>query len=85
MNTLNITLPESLGEFVESQARAGGHSSPGEYVLSLLNDLQKRQAREKVEAMVLEGIKSPARAITAEDWDRLHRQVDQVETSSNHE
>jgi hypothetical protein len=38
--------------------------------------VQKLQAWDKVESLVLEGLESPAREMTAQDWLELHRKVD---------
>jgi antitoxin ParD1/3/4 len=58
MTSLNISLPESLKNFVETEVRKGGYSTPSEYVRSLLRDAQKRSAGERLEALLLEGVRS---------------------------
>ena len=76
MSTLQVTLPDSLKEFVESQAAAGGYDSIDNYLQAVLRAVQKRLAWDKVETLVLEGLQSPAREMTGKDWEELHRKVD---------
>ena len=58
MTSLNISLPSSLKEFVETQVQESGFSTPSEYIRNLVRDDQKRRAEEKLEALLLEGVNS---------------------------
>ena len=69
MTSLNVSLPKVLKEYVEGQARADGYSTPSEYIRELIRDDRKRQAKEKLEAALLEGLNSgPAKEITPARW-----------------
>ncbi len=69
MTSLNVSLPKVLKDYVEGQATADGYSTPSEYVRELIRDDRKRQAREKLEAALLEGLNSgPAKEITSAKW-----------------
>jgi antitoxin ParD1/3/4 len=71
MASLNISLPQSLKEFVETQVEKSGYSTPSEYVRQLLREDQKRRAEEKLEALLLEGLNSGAPIeITPEYWEK---------------
>lgn len=71
MTSLNISLPQSLKDFVEEQVKAGGYSTPSEYMRELLRQDQKRRAKEKLEAMLLEGINSGTPIeVNDEYWER---------------
>jgi antitoxin ParD1/3/4 len=71
MTSLNVSLPKVLKDYVEGQATADGYSTPSEYVRELIRDDRKRQAREKLEAALLEGLNSgPAKEITSAKWAR---------------
>jgi antitoxin ParD1/3/4 len=71
MTSLNISLPQNLKDFVESQAEAGGFSTPSEYIRALIRDDQKRRAEEKLETLLLEGLNSGEPIeITPEYWER---------------
>ena len=78
MTTLQISLPEPLREFVERQVAEGGYPSPSDYVQSLLREVQKRKAKEQVEAMLLDGLNSGEPIeVTAAYWEEKRRQLDQ--------
>jgi len=69
MTSLNVSLPKILKEYVEGQATADGYSTPSEYIRELIRDDRKRQATEKLEAALLEGLNSgPAKKITSAKW-----------------
>src|SRR5687767_11521709 len=44
--------------FVENQVQERGFSTPSEYIRSLGREDQKRRAKEKLEALLLEGLNS---------------------------
>jgi antitoxin ParD1/3/4 len=58
MPTMNISLPESLKEFVESQVRSGDYSSVSEFIRTLVRREQKDREREQLELRILEGLSS---------------------------
>ncbi len=76
MTTMNISLPESLRRFVETQVANGGYGNTSEYVRALIRDAQKRQAQEKLEELLMEGLNSGDR-IEADDayWKELRGRV----------
>ena len=76
MASLNISLPESLKEYVESQVSSQGYSTPSEYVRELLRQDQKRRAEEKLESLLLEGLSSGGSIqITPEFWEQKRQQL----------
>lgn len=44
---LNISLPESMKEFVEAEVARGGYSTPSEYVRELIREAQRRKAGKR--------------------------------------
>jgi antitoxin ParD1/3/4 len=76
MSSLNISLPQSLKDYVEGQVKEGSYSTPSEYVRELLRQDQKRRAAEKLEALLLEGLNSgdPIK-ITPEYWENKRREL----------
>jgi len=69
MQTMNISLPDQLKEFVDVQVGSGRYSSVSEYVRDLIRDDEKRKAQEKLEALLMEGIQSGAPSeMTKQDW-----------------
>ena len=76
MPTMNISLPEALKEFVESQVGTGNYTSVSEYVRELVRDDLKRHERERIEQAVLAGLNSGEPIeMTRQEWDKLRREV----------
>jgi len=57
MTSMNISLPEELKEYVEAQTQTG-YSTPSEYVRELIREDQRRRAKERLDALLLEGLNS---------------------------
>ncbi len=73
--TMNITLPNAIKVFAESQARKEGFGSVSEYLHALICEAQARQAKEELEAELLEGLQSPAIEMTDADWTSLRQRI----------
>ena len=68
MDSMNISLPEPLKQFVDGQISTGRYSSTSECVRELIRADEKRKAEEQLEAMLLEGLNSPESELTKADW-----------------
>ena len=75
METLTISLPATLMAFSEAQGAEGNDNTANDYICALIREAQKRHAKEKVDAVLLEGLQAEASDMTPEDWDELKRQV----------
>ena len=76
MQTMNISLPEHLKEFVDDQVGSGRYCSVSVYVRGLIRDDEKRKAQEKLEAMLMEGLQSGSPTeMRREDWDDIRREA----------
>jgi len=76
MQTMNISLPDQLKEFVDGQVGSGRYSSVSEYVRDLIRDDEKRKAQEKLEALLMEGIQSGnPTEMRRQDWDDIRREA----------
>jgi antitoxin ParD1/3/4 len=53
MQTMNISLPDPMKQYVEQQVTAGAYSSASEYVRELVRADQKRNAKEQLEQVLL--------------------------------
>ncbi len=73
MQSMNISLPEPLKQFVDGQIAQGRYSSASEYVRELIRDDEKRKAQEQLEALLLEGLQGEAQVMTAEDWTAIRK------------
>ena len=66
MTTMNISLPDSLKDFVDTQVQDGGYSTSSEYVRDLIRRDQVRSASQQLAALIMEGLESGS-AISADD------------------
>ena len=74
--TIDISIPEDMRAFIETQMAREGFASPGEYLHSLIRDAQKRRAKQCLEAKILEALESgPAAPMTREDWVALRTEA----------
>lgn len=64
MTTMNVSLPDELKNFVDTQVNHGGYGSTSEYVRELI---RRAQDREQLRSAILEGAASPI-AATADDY-----------------
>jgi antitoxin ParD1/3/4 len=75
-NSMNIAVPESMKEFVLTQVAKGGYSTASEYVRQLIRDDQKRKAGDRLDALLLEGLKEGGSGpMTKQDWRDIREQV----------
>jgi antitoxin ParD1/3/4 len=58
MQTMNISLPEAMQEFVEEQVIAGDYRDASEYIRDLVRADQKRQAKVQLEQVLLSAVGS---------------------------
>ena len=76
MQTMNISLPDQLKEFVDNQVGSGRYSSVSEYVRDLIRNDEKRKAQDKLEALLMEGLQSSGPTeMTRQDWDDIRREA----------
>lgn len=75
MQSMNISLPDQLKQFVDGQISTGRYSSVSEYVRELIRADEKRKAEEQLEAKLLEGLNSPESELTAMDWSALRKEA----------
>jgi antitoxin ParD1/3/4 len=58
MTTMNISLPENLKGFIESQVETGGYSTSSEYIRELIREDQKKKLEQRLSLLLLEGMQS---------------------------
>lgn len=66
MTTMNISLPESLKSFIDSQVSEGDYGSSSEYMRELL---RKEKDRVRLRELLLEGAASP---VSENVWNAEH-------------
>jgi antitoxin ParD1/3/4 len=76
MTTMNISLPDTMKSFVDSQIREHGYGSSSEYIRYLIRNDQIRQAERRLAALMLEGINSgPAIPVDNTFWETKHENL----------
>ena len=55
---MNVSLPETLKEYVQERVAEGIYSNPSDYVRALIRTDMKRRGREELAALLLEGLNS---------------------------
>ena len=76
--SLNVSLPEGLKAFVKERVAEGRYSTPSDYVRELIRSDQKRQAKERLDQLLLEGLETPAEEVSPEYLEELRRDVRRV-------
>ncbi len=72
MPTFDISLPDSMQEFIGKQVEHRGYSSVSDYMRDLVRADQKRIAKEELEQMMLESLHSgDTLAVNADDGNDL--------------
>jgi antitoxin ParD1/3/4 len=76
MQTIDISLPDSVKALVDRQVATGRYGSASEYVQNLILDDETRRADEaELEGLLLEGLRSgPATDLTEQDWQDIRRE-----------
>ena len=76
MQTMNISLPDPLSEYVDEQITAGEYGSVSEYFRVLVRADQKRNAKEQLERTLLESLlEGEAQEATPEFWSTLRAEL----------
>jgi antitoxin ParD1/3/4 len=75
MQTMNISLPDPMKEFVDHQIAEGRYSSVSEYIRDLIRDDEKRKAEDRLEALLLEGLEGEDSELTRQDFDDIRKEA----------
>jgi len=68
MTTFNISLPDDLGAFIDSQVALSGYSSASEYIGHLIRQDLERVAQKQLETLLLEGLDSGDPIEATDSW-----------------
>lgn len=75
MGTMNISLPNSMKDFIDAQVAEKGYGTSSEYVRDLI---RREQDREKLRALLIEGLESgPGQVVDAAYFDGLRERIRQ--------
>lgn len=75
MQSMNISLPDPLKQFVDTQIAEGRYSSVSEYMRELIRADQKRKAEDRLEALLLEGLAGEEVELSREDWVSIRKEA----------
>jgi antitoxin ParD1/3/4 len=75
MQTMNISLPETLKDFVDQQIAAGRYSTASEYVRELIRNDEKQKAEEQLSTLLREGLQSKETVLTRDDWKAIRAEA----------
>lgn len=75
MQSMNISLPDPLKQFVDGQIAQGRYSSASEYVRELIRSDEKRKAEEQLETKLLEGLNGAETKLTPADWRAIRNEA----------
>jgi len=56
--TMNVSLPESMSEFVQTRVKSEQYATTSAYIQTLIRADQKKTAQERLELLLLEGLDS---------------------------
>ncbi|MEY4209711.1 MAG: hypothetical protein RLZ92_89 [Pseudomonadota bacterium] len=69
MTTLNISLPDTMKAYIDSQVINRGYSTSEEYLRDLVRKDQVNQAEQRLARLILDGLESgPAQLIDDNYW-----------------
>lgn len=73
---INVSLPESMREWIEDVVAKNGYGTVSEYIRELVRQDQKQRAKATLEAKLLDSLESgPATEMTRAEWERIRREV----------
>ena len=75
MAIVNISLPDQMKQFIEERIGEGSYNTTSEYFRDLIREDQKRRAGDRLEAMLMRGLESPANEWTKDDTDHIKNAV----------
>jgi antitoxin ParD1/3/4 len=72
MTSMNISLPESMKQFIDEEVSNGGYGTTSEYFRELVREAKKRKEEEQLEKLLLQALESgPATPMTKQDWEAI--------------
>ena len=75
MAIVKISLPDKLKDYIEERVNEGGYRTTSGYFRDLVREDQKREAKERLEMLLLAGLDSPATEWTKADEDHVQDAV----------
>ncbi len=77
MATMNISLPESLKGFIDTQVEQGGYSTSSEYIRELVREDRRRKLEQHLNSLLVEGLESGEPVVADEAyWEARFRALE---------
>lgn len=73
--TMNISLPETMKNFVDNTIISDGYGTVSEYVRELIRADQKKKEQEKLEQVLLKALEGEPAELNEQVWDNLKIKV----------
>jgi antitoxin ParD1/3/4 len=74
--SLNISLPEDMKTWVDTQVNRGGYGTTSEYFRQLVREDQRRQVRDEIDAKLLAALDSGEPVeMTAKWWEERRQEL----------
>jgi antitoxin ParD1/3/4 len=81
MSTVNISLPDPMKDYIETQVTEGMYGSVSDYIRTLIREDQKRRANDELEKKILAALDQGSyQEITPEFFERLRIRIDGKKT-----
>ena len=84
-DSVKVTLSKKTADLAHQQAARLGFTDVGHYIEALIAEEAQEdfgapahlspRTREELEALIVEGLSSPARTMTHEDWENMRRDL----------
>ena len=75
---MSVSLPEALKDYVHERVAQGAFSDPSDYVRALIREDRKRQAKARLQALLLEGFDSgDPTPLDAAEWESIRQEVEE--------
>lgn len=72
--TMNVSLPVELKRWVDEQVREGGYGTSSEYLRDMLRRARERDARRKIDEMLVEAVESGTGTVMDDaDWRSIRK------------
>ncbi len=68
MTTVNISVPDSMRDFINEQVVKGGYSATSEYIEHLIRQEVEKVATFQLETLLIEGLDSGEPIEITDDW-----------------
>ena len=76
MASLHVSLSDEMRRYVDDQIAGGSYHNHSEYVRDLIRHDQARKQRERIDALLLEGLTSGSpQEMSSDDWRHVQERV----------